>query len=130
VGTRRLRKLVQDAVFAEFVPGETVVAPGDADNSLHIVLEGSAKAIGGPAHRTLGIGDYFGELGLLGGRSPDRIVATQPLYVMRLPGLRVGRLVRRHPALAVTLLRDLAGRLTPEASTLISAVPAGSGTGT
>jgi signal-transduction protein with cAMP-binding, CBS, and nucleotidyltransferase domain len=130
VGRRRLRKLVRSATFAEYVPGETVVAQDDADDALHVVLEGRARAIGGAAPHSLSVGDYFGELGLVETRSPYRIVATQPLYVMRLPGSSVGRLARQHPALAVTLLRDLAGRLALAANTRITAAPGCSGTGT
>ena len=62
--------------------------------------------------------------------SPYRIVATQHLYVMRLPGSLVARLVRQHPALAVTLLRDVAGRLALTAKPRIIAAPGCSGTGT
>ncbi len=123
VRKRRLRKLVRHATFAEFVPGEIVVPRDDTNGSLHIVLEGSAKAIGGPAPRSMSIGDYFGELSVLGRRSADHVVATRPLYVMRLPAPLVGRLLRQHPALAITLLRDLAGRLTPAAPGRVSAAP-------
>ncbi|HEX3226738.1 MAG TPA: cyclic nucleotide-binding domain-containing protein [Gaiellaceae bacterium] len=130
VRRRRLRKLVRNATFTEFARGEIVLAPDDVDGSLHVILEGSAKATGGPVPRSMSVGDYFGELSLLGKASPYRVVATQPLYVMRLPGRLVGRLVRQHPALAVTLLRDLAGRLTPAASTRVIAVREGAGTGT
>jgi signal-transduction protein with cAMP-binding, CBS, and nucleotidyltransferase domain len=126
VRKRRLRKLVRKASFAEFAPGETVVAQDDVDGSLHVVLEGSARAIGGPAPRHMSIGDYFGELSIVGKRSPHRIVATEPLYVMRLPGPAVGRLVLQQPAVAVTLLRDFAGRLTSP----VIAAPGCSGSGT
>jgi CRP-like cAMP-binding protein len=112
VGKRRLRKLVRRATFAEFAPGETVVVQYDTEDSLHVVLEGSAKAVGGPTARSMSIGDYFGELSVLGKPSPYHVVATRPLYVMRLPGRVVGRLLRQHPALAITLLRDVVGRLT------------------
>jgi CRP-like cAMP-binding protein len=120
VGRRRLRKLVRNATFAEFAPGETVVARHDTEETLHVVLEGSAKAVGGPTPRSMSVGDYFGELSLLGRPSPYRVVATRPLYVMRLPGTFVGRLLRKHPALAITLLRDVVGRLTV---TPVSAAP-------
>ena len=128
VGRRRLRKLIRSARFAEFAPGETVVA---RDDSLYVVLEGSAKAIGGPAPRSMSVGDYFGELSLIGEQSPYAVVvATRPLYVMRLPRRPFVRLARQHPALTVTLLRDLAGRLTLPERTRVSAAPGGSGTGT
>lgn len=126
----RLRRLVRSAKFAEFVPGETVIWPEDAGDSLHVVLEGRAKAIGGPAPHSLSVGDYFGELSLVDERSPYRIVATQQLYVMRLPGSLVVRLVRQHPALAVTLLRDFVGRLALAAEPRVISAPGCSGTGT
>ena len=129
VGRRRLRKLVRKATFVEFPSGEVVVAREDSAESLYVVLEGSAKAIGGPARRSMSIGDYFGELSLIGEQSPyAAVVATQPLYVLRIPRRSVVRLARQHPALIVTLLRDLAGRFrAPEG---LSAAPEYSGTGT
>ncbi len=130
VSRRRLRRLVRNATFGEFARGEIVHAQGDADDSLYVILEGSAKATGGQVPRSMSVGDYFGELSLVGRPSPHRVVATQPLYVMRFPSRLVGRLARQHPALAVTLLRDLAGRLTPPAGTRVTAVQEGAGTGT
>lgn len=131
VSRRRLRKLVRSARLAEFAPGETVVARADADDSLYVVLEGSAKAIGGPGPRRMSIGDYFGELSVIGEQSPyTAVVATQALYVMRLSRRSVVRLARQHPALTVTLLRDLAGRMTRPERSGVSAAPVCSGTGT
>jgi len=131
VRRRRLRKLARHAVLEEFAPGETVVARDDADDSLYVVLEGSAKEIGGPAPRRVSVGDYFGELRLIGEPSPYVIVvATRALYVMRLPRRSVVRLAQQHPALTVTLLRDVAGRFTLAERRRVSAVPGYSGTGT
>ena len=134
VARRRLRKLVRNATFAEFRTGETVVGSGDADDWLYIVLEGAAKTIGGPAPRSMTVGDYFGELSLVGERSPyGMVVATLPLYVMRLPRRSVVRLARKHPAVTLTLLRDLAGRFPGAERSVaarIIAVPECSGTGT
>jgi len=131
VSRRRLRKLARKAVFAEFAPGETVVARDDVDDSLYVILEGSAKAIGGPAPRSMSVGDYFGELSLIGEQSPYAVVvATQPLYVLRLARRSVVSLARQHPALVVTLLRDLAGRFTIATRARIIAAPGCSETGT
>jgi CRP-like cAMP-binding protein len=42
--------------------------------------------LGKPAARTLRTGDYFGEMGLLGGDTRSAtVVATNELHVMRLP---------------------------------------------
>ena len=128
VSRRRLRKLARTARFAELAPGETVDARDDA---LYVVLEGSARAVGGLAPRNMSVGDYFGELSVIGEQSPyAAVVATRSLYVMRLPRRSVARLAAQHPALTATLLRDLAGRLALAASPRVSAAPGYSGTGT
>ena len=85
VGRRRLRKLVRTATFAEFVPGEAVVARDQRDGSLYVVLEGRAKAIGGPARRSMCIGDYFGELSLIGGRSPYTATIPERTRIIAAP---------------------------------------------
>src|SRR5262245_27489216 len=67
IDKRRLRKLVRRATFAEYRAGDIVILKGDSGDSLHVILAGSAKALGRPASRSLRIGDYFGELSLLDG---------------------------------------------------------------
>jgi CRP-like cAMP-binding protein len=86
VPKRRLRKIAQAAQFAEFAPGDTVVSTGAPADSFYVILSGEAKAIRKPAARTLGTGDYFGEMGLLAGdKRSATVVATDDLHVMQLP---------------------------------------------
>jgi CRP-like cAMP-binding protein len=110
VGRRQLRKLVRNASFAELARGERVVSNA-AIGSLYIVLGGEAKVIL-PTPRSIRAGDYFGEVGVLGGRPhPLHVVATQELHVMKLPRQPVLELARRHPPVTRTLLKDLVARL-------------------
>ena len=62
VSKRRLRKLVRGATVAEVAPGHTVLSNRDTSDSLYVILGGAAKALGKPAARELGAGDYFGEM--------------------------------------------------------------------
>jgi CRP-like cAMP-binding protein len=80
-------------------------------DSLYVVLGGEAKMLW-PTPRSISTGDYFGELGVLGGR-PRRlhVVATQELHLMKLPRQPVLELARRHPRVTLTLLKDLGVRL-------------------
>jgi len=105
---RQLRALVEDATFAEYGPGDVVIQHGDRGDSLFVILGGSAKAVGKEAARTLGTGDYFGELGVLEDvpRSAS-IVASGELHVMRLPRQAFLRLARRDPDVSLKMLSTL-----------------------
>ncbi|MGZ4396399.1 MAG: cyclic nucleotide-binding domain-containing protein [Gaiellaceae bacterium] len=108
ISKRRLRKLVREATFAEFAPGDTVVATKDAADSLYVILGGTAKVRGKVAARTLRMGDYFGELGLLDGAPRSAtVVATHELHVMRLQRHSFLRLAEHDPAISLTMLRNL-----------------------
>jgi CRP-like cAMP-binding protein len=111
IGKRRLRKLVRQATFAEYAPGDTVIERGGRGDSLYVILGGSAVVRGKPAARTLHVGDYFGELGALHGvpRSAA-IVATGELHVMRLPRELFLRLAHDDPTISLKMLDDLASQ--------------------
>jgi len=83
VSIRRLRKLVRTATFAELAAGDLIHA--GAAESLHVILGGSAKPLGEPGARALGIGDHFGGPAVDDGPpSSTTVVATRELHVMKL----------------------------------------------
>ena len=111
VSKRRVRKLVRHATFAEFAPGETVVARNAPADWLYVILSGTAKTRTMPEDRTLRTGDYFGELGLIAGSARSATVtATGELHVMRLPRDAFLRVAKDDPGISLTLLRNLAAR--------------------
>ena len=86
VGKRKLRKVAQEAHFAEYAPGEAVVLTGAPADSFFVILSGKANVVGKPGARQLELGDYFGELALLGdGTRSATVTAASELHVMRLP---------------------------------------------
>jgi CRP-like cAMP-binding protein len=110
LGKRRLRKLAQEAQFAEFAPGDTVISTGAAADSFYVILSGEAEARGKPAARALTTGDYFGEIALLDGEPRSAtVVATQELHVMRIPRRTFRQLVEDNGGIALTLLAGLGG---------------------
>jgi CRP/FNR family transcriptional regulator, cyclic AMP receptor protein len=107
VGKRQLRKLVRSATFAELARGERVVWHGQGAESLYIVLGGEGEMLR-PTRRSFRTGDYFGELGVLGGQQrPVHVVVKHELHLMKLPRQPVLELARRHPPVTLTLLKDL-----------------------
>jgi len=112
VGKRDLRKLARDAEFAEFGPGDTVVATGAPPDFFYVILGGEARASAKPAARTLTTGDYFGEMGLLDGEPRSAtVIALSDLHVMRLSRRAFDDAVERHPSLARQFMAELGVRV-------------------
>ena len=110
LGTRRLRKLAHEGTFAEFAPGDTVVSTGAPADSFFVILSGKAQARGKPGARTLGAGDYFGEMALVdGGRRTASVVATDELHVLRLPRQTFVELLYE-AGVAHTIVKELGAR--------------------
>ena len=110
-GRRALRKLVEHACFEEFDAGETVVSKGDPADALFVVLSGSAETSGTPDVRSLGTGDYFGEVAYLGdSKRSVTVVATAALHVMEVSWEAFVRLAQNDPTVSLAMLRNL--RLT------------------
>jgi CRP-like cAMP-binding protein len=111
VSKRRLRKVAQDAEVREFAPGETVVAVGAPPDWFYVVLGGEAKVAGKPGSRTLGVGDFFGEIALLDGEPRSAsVVANDDLQVMRMPKHTFFELLEED-GVAAKLLAELGGRV-------------------
>jgi CRP/FNR family transcriptional regulator, cyclic AMP receptor protein len=112
VSKRRLRKLVRQAKFVEFAPGDTIVTRDSPADAVYVILGGTAKARGEFATRTLSIGECFGDEGLLdGGSGLATVVATGALHVMKVPrGSFVGH-AQHVPGVSFAKLRNLGSRL-------------------
>jgi len=110
---RHLRKLVRSATFAELARGESISSTSAGSDSLYVILGGEATMLR-PTLLSLRTGDYFGELGVLGGQPYSLfVVAERDLHVMKLPRQPVLELARRHPPVTISLLKELGLRLRP-----------------
>jgi len=116
VARRHLRKLVRSATFAELARGESISSTPAGSDSLYVILGGEATMLR-PTLLSLRTGDYFGELGVLGGQPYSLfVVAGRDLHVMKLPRQPVLELARRHPPVTISLLKELGLRLRPAAA--------------
>jgi CRP/FNR family transcriptional regulator, cyclic AMP receptor protein len=111
VGKRRLRKVASLAQIQEFSPGGVVVQIGEPSNAFYLILGGRAKVVG-KSRRTLGIGDYFGEMGLIDGEPRSAAIAADgELQVLKLPRRPFLKLLNQEPQIATAMMAELAARI-------------------
>ena len=111
IGNRRLRKIASLAQIQEFSPGTIVVETGQPSNAFYLILGGRAKVLG-KSRRTLGIGDYFGEMGLIDGEPRSATIAAEgELQVMKLPRRPFLKLLNQEPQIATAMMAELAARI-------------------
>lgn len=96
-----------------FADGEIIVRQGQVGNGLCIVVSGAARVVAGSQEiARLGPGDYFGELSVIDQQPRSAsVVADGPTVCLALASWDLMTLLRAQPALALNLLRGLAGRL-------------------
>jgi len=128
-----LLRLAEDASVTEVVRGTPLAAEGDAAGRLGLLVTGKARVFHLQADgrtitfETLEAGDSLEAVAALaGGRYPAHVEAVTPATIAWLPRESVLDLVAREPAVARSLIADLAGRvvnLTSVVQTLALDVP-------
>jgi CRP/FNR family transcriptional regulator, cyclic AMP receptor protein len=83
-------------------PGVKLTGEGASGYSFYVLREGNATVtIEGVEVRTLGAGDFFGELALLGdGRRTATVTTASPSQLLVLFGTEFRRLQQEHPEIA------------------------------
>ena len=113
LGGRDLKKLAGQMSDRTFSEGDTVATEGQSGVGFFLIEEGSATvSIGGETIRTLGPGDYFGEIALIddGPRSATVVAATD-LRCRGMSAWEFRPFVQKHSEFAWPLLVSLVARL-------------------
>ena len=121
--SRRQRgKLLAGSRVVEHPAGREVTAEGAGAVALHVVLDGAADvSIRGRAVRTLGPGEYFGEISMIDGKPRSATVtAGENLRTLYVPHAAFTGLVDNDAAVAKELLVALCGRIRQIESEAIS----------
>jgi CRP-like cAMP-binding protein len=100
---------VEDAVV-----GQRLTMEGNAGYAFFVLHEGSADvSVHGETVRALQVGDFFGELSMLGdGRQTATVTVTTPSVVWTMFGTRFRELQRHHPEIAATISATALQRLS------------------
>lgn len=95
-------------------PDERICGEGSPGYSFFVIESGTARVTsgGGGDARTLGPGDFFGEIALVGnGRRTATVTAASPLDFFSLWGGDFRLLEREQPGVAASIRRAVADRL-------------------
>jgi CRP-like cAMP-binding protein len=113
LSNRELRDVMKRARVVDHPPGKEVVEEGGRAVGFHLILEGSATVLlGSKTRRTLGPGDYFGEISLIDGKPRSATVrADTDLRTLSLTAWTFKPLLDDHPAMAWPILLGLCEHL-------------------
>ena len=110
---KELERVAENLAPRTFAAGETVASEGESGVGFFVIESGSATVSqGGETIRTLGPGDYFGEVALIdkGPRSAT-VVADSDLRCHGMTAWEFRPLVQTHPEIAWPMLEALAAKL-------------------
>ena len=109
----QLKRLALATKEVSHPAGKEVAEEGVGGLAFHVILEGSVTvSTGGRELRTLGPGDYFGEISMIDGRPRSATVtAAEPMTVLAIPHLDFMHVVDEDPSFARYLLSTLCARL-------------------
>jgi CRP-like cAMP-binding protein len=109
----QVKRLAAAAKEVTHPPGKAVSTEGQGGLAFHYILDGSATVSqDGRELRTLGPGDYFGEISLIDGQPRSAsVVADGELRTLYIPREEFSSLLDQHPEISRALLMGLCARL-------------------
>jgi CRP/FNR family transcriptional regulator, cyclic AMP receptor protein len=109
---KELRDVLSQARTVEH-DGDEIVEEGRGAAGFHLILDGTVTVLqGGGVRRTLGPGDYFGEISLIDGKPRSATVRPEgPVSTLSITAWKFAPLLEAHPAMAKAMLLGLCGHL-------------------
>lgn len=110
---RQLTDIAAISYEQEFGAGTELIREGEAGDSFFVLLEGSADVeVRGEKMRTLGAGDFAGEIALIAhGPRTASVRTTSPVRALVIPGRKFRALLGRQPDVQLAVLTALVGRV-------------------
>lgn len=99
--------------------GRKLITQGDSSDSFFVILDGEADvSIDGKYRRTLGAGDFFGEISMLDrGPATATVTTATPARMMVMSHMQFRDAIKGNPDLLVQVLAAVAERLRADAVT-------------
>jgi signal transduction histidine kinase len=118
--TDAMARLADELVPLAVSAGGVLLRQGDAANALYLIVQGTFSVLVAPEEndqepvlvRTMGVGEYFGEMGLLTDNPHSATIRAEgDSQVLTLPRAAFHQLLRDHPATALPVLVTVSRRL-------------------
>ncbi len=105
--------IAQRVVEVEFPKDHVIARQGEVGTGFFLVASGRVRVVrDGRTIAHIGPGDFFGELSVLDGRPRvAQVIADEPTVCLALASWDFEAVVREQPAVALAIMRGLAGRL-------------------
>jgi CRP/FNR family cyclic AMP-dependent transcriptional regulator len=105
--------VAQRMVEVDFPKDHVIARQGEVGTGFFLVASGSVRVVrDGETLASIGPGDFFGELSVLDGRPRvAQVIANEPTTCLALATWDFEAVVKEQPAVALAVLRGLAGRL-------------------
>jgi CRP/FNR family transcriptional regulator, cyclic AMP receptor protein len=105
---KELKDVLRRTKVVEHDGGE-IIEEGRGGVGFHLILDGTVTVLqGGGVRRTLGPGDYFGEISLIDGKPRTATVRPEgPVRTLSLAAWNFDPLLDAHPLMAKTMLLGL-----------------------
>lgn len=113
VDAEGIAQIASRVVEVEFPKDHVIARQGDVGTGFFLVASGSVRVVrDGETIAKLGPGDFFGELSVLDGQPRiAQVIADEPTVCLALASWDFEAVVKEQPAVALAILRGLAGRL-------------------
>jgi CRP-like cAMP-binding protein len=109
----QLKRLTRASSEVSHPAGKQVATEGEGALAFHYILDGRATVTkNGRELRSLGPGDYFGEISMIDGRPRSAtVMVVEPLRVLAIPHQDFEQVIDDDPGFARHLLKNLCARL-------------------
>lgn len=110
---KELKDVIGQTRVIEHDADREIIEEGHGSAGFHLILDGSVTVLqNGGVRRTLGPGDYFGEISLIDGKPRSATIRTDaPVRTLSLTAWSFAPLLDAHPSLARKMLFGLCGHL-------------------
>ena len=112
VGRHDLENILKLGDTRSFQPGQTIVERGEPGDALYVILRGTARVDVGGRYHDMKQGDFFGEMGVIGGKKRMATVkAVEPVHALRVGVKELENFLLHQPRVTLAMMKGLVERL-------------------
>lgn len=114
-----LAAIGERALEVDFPADHVIARQGEIGTGLFVIIEGAVKVVrDGAELARMGAGDFFGEMSVIDGLPRvAQVATTAPTRCLALASWEFEQLLLEHPAIGLSILRGLSGRLRARTET-------------